>query len=55
MSAPALHVVLELEARPMVFVDAGNESEYLRLVEGLHADDTLQELLALLDELCGAR
>ena len=52
--APALVIRLELEARPMMYVEAMFEGEAARLFETLHANDALREFLRVANELCEA-
>jgi hypothetical protein len=47
MSVPSLHVVIELEASPRIYLDALNEAEAERLADWLTASPEARELLQL--------
>jgi hypothetical protein len=55
MSAPALVIRLEIEARPKVYIDAMREGEADRLLDWLLENEALRDLLLRVDELCEAR
>jgi hypothetical protein len=53
MSAPRLHLVVELEEPPRVFVDCVSEGEWLRLFTWLEKHPALGGVLDVLRELEG--